>query len=166
LRTANLTKRRIVDRSQLRFEIEELRIAGGIILCRRYELSILFCSGLATLRKAIPRASPYQVGLWKTQAAKLDNRSDAVLRERGTARSWADEGKVALPSISSPQAGAEWLTDWLISLNTPNRPAGPHAQSLPVSPLYLCPTSVSAFYLWRSANKDRDERRSPIHRHV
>src|SRR5690348_1378522 len=47
-----------------------------------------------------------------------DQRREMVVAIRAIAE------HVALPSISSPQAGAEWFTDWLISLNTPNRPAG------------------------------------------
>src|SRR6516165_11781416 len=42
LQTANLIKRRMVDRSQVRFETEELGVAGGIILCRRCTNSAYF----------------------------------------------------------------------------------------------------------------------------
>jgi hypothetical protein len=71
LRTANLTKRRMVDRSQVRFETEQLGVAGGIILCRRCTNSAYFFARDSRHRKkAIPRASPCQVGLWKTQSCQ------------------------------------------------------------------------------------------------
>src|SRR5215472_14461664 len=92
LRTANLIKRRMADRSQVRFETEELGVAGGIILCRRCTNSAyFFARDSATSQKS---HSTSVAGFGKPKAAKLDNPSDAALRERGARRrSWGTKAK-------------------------------------------------------------------------
>jgi hypothetical protein len=94
LRTANLTKRRMVDRSQVRFETEELGVAGGIILCRRCTNSAYFFARDSRHRKkAIPRASPCQVGLWKTQSCQARQPFRCRVEGTGARRGLGDEGK-------------------------------------------------------------------------
>ena len=84
----------MVDRSQGRFKTEELGVPVASFFVVDARTQHTFLLGTPRHRKkAIPRASPYQVGLWK-KAAKLDNPSDAVLRERGARRrSWGTKAK-------------------------------------------------------------------------
>src|SRR5262249_45042120 len=59
-----------------------------------HELSILFCSGLRDIaKKPFHERHLTKSGFGKPKAAKLDNPSDAVLRERGHGAVLGDEGK-------------------------------------------------------------------------
>jgi len=58
-----------------------------------HELRIFFCSGLRDIaKKPFHERHLTKSGFGKPKAAKLDNPSDAVLRERGHGAGW-DEGK-------------------------------------------------------------------------
>jgi hypothetical protein len=83
----------MADRSQVRFETEELGVAGGIILCRRCTNSAYFFAR-DTAKKPFHEGHLTKSGFGKPKAAKLDNPSDAVLRERGARRrSWGTKAK-------------------------------------------------------------------------
>ena len=64
-------------------------------LSSMHELSILFCSGLRDIaKKPFHERHLTKSGFGKPKAAKLDNPSDAVLRERGARRrSWGTKAK-------------------------------------------------------------------------
>ena len=85
----------MVDRSQVRFETEELGVAGGIILCRRCTNSAYFFArnSATSQKKPFYERHLTKSGFGKPKAAKLDNPSDAVLRERGRGAVLGDEGK-------------------------------------------------------------------------
>ena len=95
LRTANLIKRRMVDRSQVHVRLRSwgLLVASFFVVDARTQHTFLLGSPRHR-KKAIPRASPYQVGLWKTHSFQARQPFRCrVEGAGGTAPVLGDEGK-------------------------------------------------------------------------